>query len=88
MSATWFEHTIEGPEFDILICGEWEEVVTEWRGVPDVGMVPHRTEVVFTDLEASHVRDDGWTDLPKAEAERLAEEHKGDICEAVLDAMG
>jgi hypothetical protein len=85
--TSWFEFTVEGTESDLLICGEWEEVVTEWRAEAGIGMIPVATEVVFTDLEASRVLDDRWVDLPKAEAERLAEEHKDAIVEAATDAM-
>lgn len=82
----WFEHTIEGPEFDLMVCGELEEVVTEWRIEPGVGHVPVATAVEFSGLEASRVFDDRWEDLPEEDAARLAREHESAILEAAIDA--
>jgi hypothetical protein len=82
----WFEYTIEGDEFDLLICGELKNVVTEWRLDPEVGRVPEKVEVVFVDLEATHVFNDHWEDLPAEEAKRLARQHEPEIVESCFDA--
>lgn len=83
--ATWFEHTVEGAEFDLLIMGEWEVVTVGTEPDPEEGWPVPVHEDHFTCVEAAKVFDTGWEDLSKEEALRLLEEHKETILEEVID---